>query len=122
MGSDIEISELDLLGETLGKENCFGAIKGHVAPGAMTYFRVSTDDRRGVIKAYLGEGQFTDDPFDMDGGIAVCKVPRLRALLAHLCQNGFEHNVAMTRSHCADIVYEAVSKYLNWDIYHHDRS
>jgi L-fucose isomerase-like protein len=122
MGSDIEISELDLLGETLGKENCFGAIKGHVAPGPMTYFRVSTDDRRGKIKAYLGEGEFTDDPFDMDGGIAVCKVPRLRVLLARLCQNGFEHHVAMTRSHCADTVYEAVSKYLNWDIYHHDRS
>jgi len=122
MGSDIEISELDLLGETLGKENCFGAIKGHVVPGPMTYFRVSTDERRGKIKAYLGEGEFTDDPFDMDGGIAVCKVPRLRILLAHLCQNGFEHHVAMARSHCADTVYEAVSKYLNWDIYHHDRS
>ena len=121
MGSDIEISELDLLGETLGKENCFGAIKGHVAAGPMTYFRVSTVDPRGKIKAYLGEGQFTDDPFDMDGGIAVCKVPRLRTLLAHLCQNGFEHHVAMARSLCADIVYEAVSKYLNWDIYHHDR-
>ena len=118
MNSDIEISELDLLGETLGKDRCFGAIKGHVASGPMTYFRISTDDPRGKIKAYLGEGEFTDDPFDMDGGIAVCKITRLRALLVgYLCQNGFEHHVAMTRTHCA--VFEAISKYMKWDIYHH---
>jgi len=119
MGNDIEISNLDILGETLGRENCFGAIKGHVAAGPMTYFRISTDDPRGKIKAYLGEGEFTDDPFDMDGGIAVCKIPRLRALLAHLCQNGFEHHVAMTRTHCANVVYEAISKYMKWEIHHH---
>ncbi|HEC02548.1 MAG TPA: fucose isomerase, partial [Phycisphaerales bacterium] len=54
MGRDVEISELDILGESLGRENCFGAVKGHVAAGPMTYFRISTDDRRGKIKAYLG--------------------------------------------------------------------
>jgi L-fucose isomerase-like protein len=120
MGNDIEISNLDILGETLGREKCFGAIKGHVAAGPMTYFRISTDDPKGKIKAYLGEGEFTDDPFDMDGGIAVCKISRLRALLAHLCQNGFEHHVAMTRTHCADIVHEAISKYIEWDLYYHE--
>jgi L-fucose isomerase-like protein len=120
MGANIEISELDILGETIGREKCFGAIKGHVSPGEMTYFRISTDDVKGRIKTYLGEGEFTNDPFDMDGGIAVCKVPELRKLLAYLCRNGFEHHVAMTRTHCADALYEAVAKYLNWDIYWHD--
>jgi L-fucose isomerase-like protein len=119
MGNDIEISALDLLGETLGKDNCFGAIKGHVAAGDMTYFRISTDDTLGMIKGYVGQGQFTDDPFDMDGGIAVCKVERLRELLAHICQNGYEHHVAMTRSYCADVLDEAISKYMGWDLYWH---
>ena len=85
----------------------------------MTYFRISTDDPRGKIKAYLGEGEFTDDPFGMDGGIAVCKIPRLRALMAYLCQNGFEHHVAMTRTHCAAVLHEALTKYIEWDIYYH---
>jgi L-fucose isomerase-like protein len=119
MGSPVELSELDVLGESLGRENCFGAIKGHVAAGPMTYFRMSTDDRRGTIKAYLGEGHFTDDPFAMDGGIAVCQIPHLRELLGHMCQNGFEHHVAMTRTHCAGVLNEAVTKYLGWDLYHH---
>jgi L-fucose isomerase-like protein len=114
-----EIADLDILGETLGRENCFGAVKGKVAPGPMTYFRISTDDQRGVITSYLGQGEFTDDPFDMDGGIAVCKVSNLRSLLAYICQNGFEHHVAMTRGHVADVLVEVVGKYLGWELYHH---
>jgi L-fucose isomerase-like protein len=47
-------------------------------------------------------------------------VPVLRKLLATVCQNGFEHHVAMVRSHVADIVYEAVSKYLGWKVYYHN--
>jgi len=78
VGGEIEISNLDILGETIGRDKCFGAIKGHVAPGPMTFFRISTDDSKGQIKGYLGEGEFTDDPFEMDGGIAVCKVSHLR--------------------------------------------
>ncbi len=39
----------------------------------MTYFRLSTDDANGIIKSYVGEGEFTDDPYGMDGGIAVTK-------------------------------------------------
>ena len=120
MGSDIEISDLDILGETIGRDKCFGAIKGHVAPGPMTFFRISTDDTIGRIKGYLGEGQFTKDSFGMDGGIAVCKVSRMRELLAHLCQNGYEHHVAMTRSRCADVLREAISKYMKWDLYCHE--
>ena len=119
MGNEIEISDLDILGETIGRDKCFGAVKGHVAAGPMTYFRISTDDVRGQIKTYLGEGEFTNDPFDMDGGIAVCKVSRLRELLFYMCRNGFEHHVAMTRTHCAEVVYEAISKYMKWEIYHH---
>ncbi len=37
----------------------------------------------------------------------------------HLCQNGFEHHVAMARTHCAEVLQEAVSKYLGWDLYRH---
>lgn len=119
MGNEIEISRLDVLGTVLDREKCFGAIKGKVASGPMTYFRISTDDKKGKIKSYMGEGRFTDDSFGMDGGIAVCEVTEFRKLLGHICKNGFEHHVAMTRSHCAQVLNEAVSKYLKWDLYYH---
>lgn len=120
VGGDIEISNLDVLGTVLDRKRCFGAIKGKVAAGPMTFFRISTDDTHGRIKSYLGEGEFTDDPFGMDGGIAVCKVGRLRKLLGYMCQNGFEHHVGMVRGRCASVLKEAVSKYINWDIYYHN--
>jgi L-fucose isomerase-like protein len=44
----------------------------------------------------------------------------MRKLLAMICQNGFEHHVAMARSHVAPIVREAVSKYLGWKLYWHN--
>jgi L-fucose isomerase-like protein len=117
--SNIEIESLDVLGNTLGKDRCFGAVKGRVAAGPFTYFRISTDDLNGNIKAYLGEGQFTDDPYAMDGGVAICEVKNLQGLMNYLCKNGFEHHVAMGREHVADIIMEATSNYLGWDIYKH---
>ncbi len=119
MGGEVEISNLDILGNTIGAERCFGAIKGKVAPGPFTFFRISTDDRKGVIKAYLGEGEFTADPYGMDGGIAVCKVEDLNPLLQHLTRNGFEHHVAMSRGGHAEIIEEAVGRYLGWNLYRH---
>jgi len=119
IGEKPEIGELDVLGTVLGRENCFGAVKGKVKAGPMTFFRMSTDDRRGMIKAYVGEGEFTDDPFAMDGGIAVTKVDRLRPLLGFIARNGFEHHVAMVRGHHAEAVREAIERYLQWPIYRH---
>jgi L-fucose isomerase and related proteins len=120
MGTGVEISNLDLLGETFGRENCFGAIKGHVAPGPFTFFRATTDDRGGKIKCYAGEGEFTADPFDMNGGIAVCKIGDVRGLMRHVTREGFEHHVAMVRGGSAEVLREAVERYLGWSCYLHE--
>ncbi|MBN2698419.1 MAG: fucose isomerase [Bacteroidales bacterium] len=118
--NDIKLGSLDVLGTVLGSEDTFGAVKGKVAPGDMTYFRISTDDRKGVIKSYLGEGVITDDPYGMDGGIAVCQVPDLQRLMKHICKEGYEHHVAMVRGHVADILEEAIGNYMGWNLYRHD--
>ena len=119
VGGEIEISELDILGATLGREHCFGAIKAKVKAGPMTFFRMDTDDRVGRLRAYVGEGEFTDDPFAMDGGIAVCKVRNLQSLLENLCHYGWEHHVAMVRGNWARAIKEAVGRYLKWDLHVH---
>ncbi len=119
LGATPEISNLDVLGTVIGSEKCFGAVKGKVKAGPMTFFRLSSDDARGTLKAYVGEGEFTDDPFPMDGGIAVTRITRLRALLSFIVRNGFEHHVAMVRGQHASAVEEAVRRYLDWPIYRH---
>jgi L-fucose isomerase-like protein len=119
VGGEVEISNLDVIGASVGEEKSFGAIKAQVKSGPMTYFRMSTDDRLGMIKSYVGEGNFTDDPNNIQGGSAVCEVPDLQQLLKLLCKHGYEHHVAMTRGHYGDLLYDAISTYLDWDIYYH---
>ncbi len=118
-GGDFEIGNLDILGASLGKDRCFGALKGQVAAGPMTYTRISTDEVMGTIKAYVGEGEFTADPVDTMGGVAVCHIDNLQKLMNFMCENGFEHHVAMNRGHVADVLEEAFSKYMGWDVYRH---
>jgi len=114
-----EIGNLDILATTLGADVSFGALKGRVRPSQMTFLKVSTDDVNGRIRCYLGEGRFTDDPLPTFGGVAVCEVPRLNELMHHLASNGYEHHVALVQDACADILEEALSNYLGWDVYRH---
>jgi L-fucose isomerase-like protein len=105
----------------LGPDSCFGAIKGQAAPGPITFFRASTDDFKGVIRTYLGEGEMTDDPVGIQGGSAVLRVPGLQRLLDVMCKQGFEHHTAVARGHVADVLDEAITTYLGWEIYHHGK-
>lgn len=114
-----EIANLDILATTLGTEVSFGALKGRVRPGRMTYLKVSTDDVNGRIRCYLGEGTFTADELPTFGGVAVCEIPRLNDLMHYLTRNGFEHHVALVHGECADILEEALGNYMGWDVYRH---
>ena len=117
---DMEIGCLDVLGTTLGQENTFGACKAQVAPGPMTFVRCTTDDRNGVMKVYVGEGQFTADIIPTKGGVASCYVPALQKLMRYVCENGFEHHVCFVRGHVAEILAEALGKYMGMHIYFHN--
>ena len=118
--NDLKLGTLGVLGRTLGKVNTFGAVYGKVTKGDFTFFRISTDDTKGTIKAYLGTGEITDDPYGMDGCIAVTKVDNLQILMKHICRNGFEHHVAMVRNDVKDILNEAIEGYLGWNLYVHE--
>jgi len=117
---DVKISTAPILGSTLGEQNTFGAMSGRTPAGPVTFARVTTDDQAGMIRAYVGEGRFTDDPLATFGSRAVVEVPGLQRLLRHVCKNGFEHHVAMNASECADVLAEAFQTYLGWETYLHD--
>jgi len=108
-----------IIAGTVGAENAYGACVGRIAPGPMTYARISTNDLEGTILAYLGEGEFTDDPLDTFGGRGVVKIEELQDLLYFICENGFEHHVAISKSSTANVLYEAFDKYMDWDVYYH---
>lgn len=116
---DIRIGTAPILGTVLGEANTVGALAGRTPAGPVTFGRISTDDFTGSIRAYVGEGQFTDDPLDTFGTKAVVRVPRLPELMQYICRNGFEHHAAMTSAHCATVVAEALENYLGWQIIQH---
>jgi L-fucose isomerase-like protein len=109
----------EIIAGTVGKENTYGTIVGRMRAEAFTYCRVSTDDLRGRMLAYVGEGELTDDPLKTFGGYGVVRVPNLQKLLAYICENGFEHHTAINLSLNAAAVGEALGKYLGWQVYHH---
>jgi L-fucose isomerase-like protein len=117
--SEVRMDYQEIIAGTVGRENTYGTCVGHVRAAPMTFARFSTDDRTGKIRGYVGEGRFTDDPLDTFGGAGVVEIPRLQELLRYICTNGFEHHVAANLSSVADVVHEATTRYLGWDIQHH---
>jgi L-fucose isomerase-like protein len=117
---DIRIGTAPILGTTLGEENTWGALMGRTPAGPVTFGRVSTDDQAGSIRAYVGEGRFTDDPLNTFGTRAVVQVPGLQSLMRFICRAGFEHHAAMNASHVARSVHEAMETYLGWDVRLHE--
>ncbi|MCF7837577.1 MAG: L-fucose/L-arabinose isomerase family protein [Candidatus Marinimicrobia bacterium] len=109
----------DIIGGSVGRENAFGTCVGRIRPGPFTYARVSTDDVNGQIRAYLGEGEFLTTEAPSFGGYGVARIPELQSLLQHICQNGFEHHVAVNRTEVAAGLHEALANYYDWDVYWH---
>jgi L-fucose isomerase-like protein len=109
----------EIIAGTVGKENTFGTVVGRVKAAPFTYCRVSTDDLNGKITSYVGQGALTDDPLKTFGGFGVVNIPNFQKLLHYICDNGYEHHVAVNLSQTADAVAEALEKYLGWELYYH---
>ena len=109
----------EIIAGSVGKANAFGTCVGRVKAGPVTYARLSTNDLEGRVCGYIGEGTFTDDPLDTFGGAGVVHIADFQQLLRFICENGFEHHVAANLSTVADVVNEAWTRYMGWDIYRH---
>lgn len=117
---DIEISNAPILGTSVGVENTYGALDGRTPAMPLTYARISTDDPKGIIKVYLGEGELTNDPLNTFGNRAVAQIGNLQGLMNYVCRNGFEHHVVMNASKTAAVLKEALGNYMGWEIYCHE--
>jgi L-fucose isomerase-like protein len=101
-------------------DNCYCTLHGSLKAGPIAYARFSTDDVKGKIVGYVGDGEVTDDPLETFGTTGVVKIPALSKLMHFLTVNGFEHHVAMNYSPRTPVLYEALTKYLGWKIYYHN--
>ncbi len=118
-GGEAVMDYQEIIAGSVGKENTYGTVVGRIKPTPLTYCRISTDDNYGMIRAYLGEGRITEDKVETFGGYGVVQIPEFQTLLRYICENGFEHHVAVNPTLVADAVFEAMDKYLEWDVYYH---
>jgi L-fucose isomerase-like protein len=117
---DVVMDFQAIIAGTVGKENTYGTMVGQVKAGDMSYARFSTDEYNGGIRGYVGEGEFTNDTLHTFGGAGVVQIPKLQSLLRFICERGFEHHVAANFSKTAEAVHEAATRYLGWQMYHHE--
>lgn len=116
---DIKIATAPILGTIVGEKNTYGALAGRTPAGPLTFGRITTADTEGKIRAYVGEGELTNDPLNTFGTRAVAHVPKLQKLMRYVCRQGFEHHVVMTQSKSADVLAEALGNYFGWEVYEH---
>jgi len=115
----VKMDYQEIIAGTVGKEQTYGTVVGRIAAGKATFCRTTTDDSAGVISAYTGEGEFTNDKLQTFGGYGVMKIPNLQTLMQYICNMGFEHHVAVNRSQKAWAIAEALDNYMGWEVYLH---
>ena len=113
---DTKMTIHPIISDLKGDDKSFGAIQGRIKTKPCTLLRIETDDLYGEIKALLVEGDYTDDPLETYGGYGVIEIPNLQEILKLLCQEGFAHHVAASLTSIGEIVNEALSKYLGWNL------
>ena len=94
----------------------WGSNEGRIAAFDMTYSSCKTED--GKLTFYIGEGRFTGEPIEPEffgcGGVA--EINGLQKKLIKLGRNGFRHHTAVCVGHVEDILREAFTNYLCYDI------
>ena len=115
----VKMSYGDVISTTVGQQNAYGGLTGKIKSGPFTFARFTTDDLNGCLRAYVGEGQVTEDELNTFGARGVVHIPRMQDLLQFICKNGFEHHVAINLSRVASIFNEAISSYLGIETYWH---
>ncbi len=114
---DTKMTVHPIISDLKGEDVSFGAIQGRIKTKPCTLLRVETDDLYGEIKAIVVKGNYTDDPLDTFGGYGVIEILNLQEILQIVCEEGFAHHIAATLNEVVDIVNEALTKYLGWNVY-----
>lgn len=111
-----QVSDHLILSNAVGENRGFGCVVGRIAPSAMTFCSTVTD--AGRVRAYLGQGRFTEDPIpdNFFGAAGVAEITDLQDVLIHVGMNGYRHHVGVTTGKVLAPVKEAFEKYIGIDI------
>ncbi|MBP5216337.1 MAG: hypothetical protein J6038_00695 [Bacilli bacterium] len=94
----------------------WGSNEGRIRSFDMTFSNCQTKD--GKLIVYLGEGKMTQDPIENEyfGCAGVAKIPDLQNKLIRLAKGGFKHHTSIGVGHLKDVLKEAFTTYLHYDL------
>lgn len=99
----------------------WGCNEGRIRAVDMTFSNCKTED--GKLTIYASEAKFTGEPIENTyfgcGGVA--EIPDLQNKLIRLARGGFKHHTTVGVGHMKDILVEAFSTYLHYDVVDIDR-
>lgn len=94
----------------------WGSNEGRIAAFDMTFSNCFTEN--GKLKVYASEARFTGEPIEKEyfgcGGVA--EIPDLQNKLLRLARGGFKHHTTVGVGHRKEVLEEAFSTYLGYDI------
>ena len=94
----------------------WGSNEGRIAAFDMTFSNCFTEN--GKLKVYASEARFTGEPIEKEffgcGGVA--EIPNLQNKLLRLARGGFKHHTTVGVGHMKEVLEEAFSTYLGYDI------
>jgi len=94
----------------------WGCNEGRIRAFDMTFSNCKTED--GKLTIYASEAKFTGEPIESTyfgcGGVA--EIPDLQNKLIRLARGGFKHHTTVGVGHMKDILVEAFSTYLHYDV------
>jgi L-fucose isomerase-like protein len=94
----------------------WGTNEGRIKASPMTFSNCKTEDGKLII--YADEGKFTDDKIETSffGCAGVAEIPDLQNKLIRLARGGFKHHTSIGIGHIKEVLNEACSTYLKYDI------
>ena len=105
-----------IVGKTVGEECSFGCNVGRIKAMPFTFSSMMTE--AGILKFYIGQGEFTKDPIPPDffGCAGVARISRLQDVLLHVGRHGHRHHVSCTPGTVAAATKEALEYYLGFEV------
>ncbi len=111
-----QISDHEILKNSLGEGRAYGCNVGRIAATPFTYGSLLSQD--GKLRCYLGQGRFTEDPIPPEffGCAGVAEIPNLQDALQTIGYLGHRHHVSVAPGSVMEPVREALTKYLGYEV------
>ncbi len=102
--------------KSFGEGSGVGVNKGSIKSGDITFGSIKTEN--GQVCGFVTEGRFTDDEIEEEffGSGKVVEKEGLSDLSNYVAESGYKHHLSITYGNCSNVIFEAFSKYLDYDI------